>query len=259
MGHIRLGSLPQSKRWRAVVDLLKGDSDLVAIADAAAHASETDLKRAASDPLFQFVSALLVQLPLWARAPGYDGALRDIGADPDAAGSVAGLLTELSGAIDAEAFRSGRTSDAGELAKAALLESLSVQLQARVPSLFDPTPQEVRTALGSLAHGKNFALLARDFFARLTYRSLDYYLSRELALHTGEGKRFASDADRVAFQSDLAQHTYEASRIVEEFAAGWYGKTVWQKQQLDQEAINRFTAYAFKKLRDELGRRRTSS
>jgi hypothetical protein len=53
----------------------------------------------------------------------------------------------------------------------------------------------------------------------------------------------------VAFQSDLAQHTYEASRIVEEFAAGWYGKTVWQKQQLDQEAINRFTAYAFKKLR----------
>jgi hypothetical protein len=134
-----------------------------------------------------------------------------------------------------------------------------VQLQARVPSLFDPTPQEVRTALGALAQGKNFALLARDFFARLTYRSLDYYLSRELAMHTGEGKRFASDADRVAFQSDLAQHTYEASRIVEEFAAGWYGKTVWQKQQLDQEAINRFTAYAFKKLRDELGRRRTSS
>jgi hypothetical protein len=66
-------------------------------------------------------------------------------------------------------------------------ESLSVQLQARVPSLFDPTAQEVRTALGSLAQGKNFALLARDFFARLTYRSLDYYLSRELALHTGAG------------------------------------------------------------------------
>jgi hypothetical protein len=259
MGHIRLGSLPQSKRWRAVVDLLKGDSDLAAIADAAAHASEADLKRSTSDPLFQFVSALLVQLPLWARAPGYDSALRDIGADPDAVGSVTGLLTEISGAIDAEAFRSGRTSDAGELAKTALLESLSVQLQARVPSLFDPTAQEVRTALGSLAQGKNFALLARDFFARLTYRSLDYYLSRELALHTGAGKRFASDADRVAFQSDLAQHTYEASRIVEEFAAGWYGKTVWQKQQLDQEAINRFTAYAFKKLRDELGRRRTTS
>jgi hypothetical protein len=148
MGHIRLGTLPQSKRWRAVVDLLKGDADLPAIAEAAAHASEADLKRASSDPLFQFVSALLVQLPLWARAPRFDEALRGIGADPDAAVQLPGLLTELSGAIDAEAFRSGRVSDAGELAKAALLESLSVQLQTRVPSLFDPSPQDVRSALG---------------------------------------------------------------------------------------------------------------
>lgn len=259
MGHIRLGTLPQSKQWRTVVDLLQGDADLAEIAEAAARASETDLKRASSDPLFQFVSALLVKLPLWARAPGFDEALRGIGADPEAARSITGLLTELSGAIDAEAFRSGRSSDAGELSKAALLESLSVQLQSRVPSLFEPTPQEVRSALGSLAQGRNFAMLARDFFARLTFRSLDYYLSREMALHTGHGRRFATDADRVAFQSDLAQHTFEASRIVEEFAAGWYGKTVWQKQELGQEAINRFTAYAFKKLRGELGRRRASS
>jgi hypothetical protein len=258
MGHIRLGTLPQSKQWRAVVDLLEGDADLPQIAEAAARASESDLKRASSDPLFQFVSALLVQLPLWARAPGFDEALRCIGADPDAAGSITGLLTEVSTAIDAEAFRFGRASDAGELAKAALLESLSVQLQARVPSLFDPSPQDVRSALGALSQGKNFALLARDFFARLTYRSLDYYLSRELAMHTGQEKRFATDADRVAFQHDLAQHTFEASRIVEEFAAGWFGKTVWQKQQLDQEAISKFTAYAFKKLRGELGRRRAN-
>lgn len=258
MGHIRLGTLPQSKQWRAVVDLLEGDADLLQIAEAAARASESDLKRASSDPLFQFVSALLVQLPLWARAPRFDEALRGIGADPEAASSLAGLLTELSGAIDAEAYRSGRVSDAGELAKAALLESLSVQLQARVPSLFEPSPQDVRSALGALSQGKNFALLARDFFARLTYRSLDYYLSREMAVHTGQEKRFATDADRVAFQNDLAQHTFEASRIVEEFAAGWYGKTVWQKQQLDQEGINKFTAYAFKKLRGELGRRRAN-
>jgi hypothetical protein len=258
MGHIRLGILPQSKQWRAVVDLLGGDADLPEIAEAAARASGSDLKRASSDPLFQFVSSLLVQLPLWARAPGFDEALRGIGADPVSAGTITGLLTELSGAIDAEAFHSGRASDAGALAKAALLESLSVQLHARVPSLFDPSPQDVRSALGALSQGKNFALLARDFFARLTYRSLDYYLSRELAVHTGQEKRFATDADRVAFQNDLAQHTFEASRIVEEFAAGWYGKTVWQKQQLDQEAINKFTAYAFKKLRGELGRRRAN-
>ena len=110
--------------------------------------------------------------------------------------------------------------------------------------------------MGEFASGDRFAHLARDFFARLTYRSLDYYLSRELAKHIGQDRRFATDAQRVAFQRALAQHTFETSRIVREFAGGWFGKTVWQRQALDQDAINRFTDYAFKKMRSELGRRR---
>lgn len=122
--------------------------------------------------------------------------------------------------------------------------------------MFEPTAQEIRAALGSFASGERFAILARDFFARLTYRSLDYYLSRELANHTGQDRRFDTDAQRVAFQQALAQHTFESSRIVQEFAGGWYGKTVWQRQALDQDAIDRFTQYAFKKMRSELGRRR---
>ena len=69
----------------------------------------------------------------------------------------------------------------------------------------------------------------------------------------------ATDAQRVAFQHALAQHTFEASRIVQEFSGGWYGKTVWQKQALDQAAIDRFTHYAFKKMRSELGRRRATA
>ncbi|MEL6958771.1 MAG: hypothetical protein AAGL89_07470 [Pseudomonadota bacterium] len=128
-----------------------------------------------------------------------------------------------------------------------------------MPSLFEPTPQEIRAALGKFASGEQFAVLARDFFARLTYRSLDYYLSRELANHTGQDKRFASDAERVAFQQALAQHTFEASRIVQEYSGGWYGKTVWQKQALDQASIDRFTQYAFKKMRSELGPRRAGA
>lgn len=169
------------------------------------------------------------------------------------------MLAGLSRAIDQNAFDVGRSSDAGELAKAALLECLSVQLRDRLPSLFEPTCQDIRKELASFSSGQNFALLARDFFARLSYKSLDYYLSRELANHTGGDKRFASDADRTEFQRALSQHTFEASRIVKEFAGGWYGKTVWQKQTLSQDEINRFTRFAFKKMRSELGRRRTSA
>ncbi len=256
MGHIRLGTLPQSKKWREVVSLLETDASVDLIAEAAARASDRDLSNANKDPRFQFVASLLVRLPLLARAPGFEDALADLGFGKNDLGSVTGFLAGLELAIDRQAYDAGISSDAGILAKTALLESLSVQLRDRLPTLFEPTPQEIRRELGGFASGDRFAVLARDFFARLTYRSLDYYLSRELANHTGQSKRFESDAQRVAFQQSLAQHTFEASRIVEAFAGGWYGKTVWQKNSLNQEAINRFTQYAFKKMRSELGRRR---
>lgn len=256
MGHIRLGTLPRSKKWQDVVDLLGSEVSLHEIAEAAAKASERDLSRASQDPRFQFISSLLVRLPLLARAPGFEKALTDLGVSENALSSVSGLLSGLEFAIDRESFRVGGTSDAGELAKSAFLETLSVQLRDHLPSLFEPTPQDIRAALGSFASGDGFAELSRDFFARLTYRSLDYYLSRELANHTGSHRRFATDAQRLAFQQALAQHTLEASRIVREFSGGWFGKTVWKTQSLNQEAINRFTRYAFKKMRSELGRRR---
>lgn len=259
MGHIRLGTLSQSKKWQDVVGLLVSEASVDAIAEAVAKASELDLSRASKDPRFQFISSLLVRLPLLARTPGFEDALADLGVGENALSSVTGLLAGLELAIDRQSFQIGASSDAGELAKSALLETLSVQLRDRLPSLFDPTSQEIRAALGSFASGDRFATLARDFFARLTFRSLDYYLSRELANHTGQDRRFAGDAQRVAFQQALAQHTFEASRIVQEFSGGWYGKTVWQKQVLDQEAIDRFTRYAFKKMRSELGRRRDTA
>ena len=205
MGHIRLGTLPQSKKWRDVIGLLDSDASLEKVAGAAALASELDLKRAPDDPSFQFVTSLLVRLPLIARAPGFEDALAELGVGEGAAVSVSALLAGLSHAIDQNAFDIGRSSDAGELARAALLESLSVQLRDRLPTLSEPSPQEIRKALASFASGQNFANLARDFFARLSYRSLDYFLSRELANHTGADKRFASDAARMEFQRALSQ------------------------------------------------------
>lgn len=258
MGHIRLGTLPQSKKWREVVALLNSDAPLEQIAQAAADASERDLTRASDDPVFQHVSNLLVTLPLQARSPSFLEFVTGLGLSEENLTSVTGLLAGLNSAIDAQAYELGRASDAGDIAKAALLETLSVQLNDRLPSLFEPTPAEVRRALAGFSSGQGFAVLARDFFARLTYRSLDYYLSRELANHTGAGKRFASDAERVAFQQALRQHAFEASRIVQEFAGGWYGKTVWKEQSLDQDAINNFTRFAFTKMRRELGRRRAA-
>ena len=164
MGHIRLGTLPQSKKWRDVIGLLDANAPLDAVAEAATRASETDLRKAPDDPSFQFVTQLLVRLPLLARAPGFEAEMRGLGLDSDALESVTGLLAGLNAAITRQNFELGTSSDAGELARTALLESLSVQVRDRLPSLFEPTPQDIRTALASFASGQNLATLAREFF-----------------------------------------------------------------------------------------------
>ena len=186
--------MPRSRKWREVVDLIATDASVEEIAEAAADASDKDLSRASRDPRFQFVSDFLVRLPLLARAPGFEDALAYLVIDGSELASVTGLLAGLDRAIDRKSFDLRGSSDAGELAKVALLESLSIQLRDRLPTLFEPIPQEIRKLPASFASGDAFARLARDFFARLTYRSLDYYLSRELANHTGEDRRFHSNA-----------------------------------------------------------------
>ena len=77
MGHIRLGTLPDTKKWRAVVQMIDGGADLLDIADGAARAAERDLARMPDDPLFQFVLQILVVAPLEARTPQYTDYLND--------------------------------------------------------------------------------------------------------------------------------------------------------------------------------------
>jgi hypothetical protein len=66
-GHIRLGTLQRSKKWLDVIDLLETGSHVENTSEAAARASERDLKCALDDLFFQFVTKLPVKLLLLAR------------------------------------------------------------------------------------------------------------------------------------------------------------------------------------------------
>lgn len=249
MGHLQSLSLPRSARWRAVVDLIDAGESVSGIVAAAVVAAETATRAATKDPAFRAVSELLVTLPLEARGPGFQNFLEDRGIS---AATLPDLLTGVARNLD----RVPAATDLGEMSRLAYLTALGAELEARLPGLFEPTPADLRAALGQMTSGTGFSGIARHFFAELTRRTLAYYLSRELASHTGDGRRFADDRDRVAFDRALAAHTWQASGIVAEFAAGWYGKTVWQGKGVTPEKISNFSTYAFKKLRDELARRR---
>ena len=108
--------------------------------------------------------------------------------------------------------------------------------------------------MGKLAAPDRFARLARDFFARLTQRHLDYYLSRTLSNHVGPGRQLATTADHSAFDAALEQHCREASRIVEAFAGGWFSKANYQGGITPAKARD-FAFVALGKIAGELRRR----
>ena len=256
MGHVRLGALPATRKWIRVVEELRLEAPVNIVAAATADAAESALHAARKDPAFLHAFWLLTQVPLAARSPDFAEDLRGLGVEVPDSPSLMDVVAGMSAAIDRHAREQGGRTDLGEMAQMAAVESLVALVGPSLPSLFEPTPEDVQHQIGRFAGGERFSALAFEFFARLTRRSLDYYLSRELSNHIGTGKRFVDDVARSRFDEALDRHCREAARIVEAFAGGWYGKNVYQGAGLTPDTVDRFAPIAFKKIRAELRKRR---
>src|SRR5262249_44400875 len=150
------------------------------------------------------------------------------------------IVAAFTSAVDHHVRESGKRSDLGEMAQHAASETLAFLAGRDLPSLFGPTATDVQQALAKLGTSARFSIVARDFFSRLTNRSLGYFLSRELSKHVGPNKRFAAVINRSDFNAALDRHCREASRIIKEFSGGWYGKTLQQERQITRDEARKF-------------------
>ena len=251
MGHTRLGALPATRKWGQVVDLIAMGADAAQVANATITAAERGLNLASDDKALVETVYLLSQLPLAARSDDFVGALRQAGLNvPDAPGlmDVVGAFSE---AVDAK-LQNGSRTDLGEMAQMAAAETITKILGERTHSLFGVAPDDVRRTLAGLATSAQFSAFASHFFARLTTRCLDYFLSRAFSYHTGEGRRFATLAQQAKFDEALNLHCREASKIVEEFSGGWFSKTNWEKGGISRKEASGFAHVALQKLVAEL-------
>jgi hypothetical protein len=253
MGHLRLGKLPAGKQWNEVVALLRAGGSVADLAAATAAAAEHELIGAKGDPALAHTVWLLTQLPLAARSDQFGAKLGELGFDAGADQSVLALVAGFTKAVDRQVAGTNHRTDLGELARQAASESLSSLIGTGTPSLFGTTAEGMQRDLGQLATKDRFAGLARDFFARLTQKTLEYYISRELPNHVGPGKSIGSIDQQVAFRRALEKHCREASLIVEQFAGGWYSKS---QGTLTPASAQGFADYALTKMRDELRARR---
>ena len=255
MGHSLVGTLPKTRDWNAVVQLLREGAAVDEIAAASAKAAEASLPNIAREDALVQSFWLLTQIPRAARSADFAASLQRLGLHIGRDPGLVDIVVAMTSCLDRHVTRTGRHTDFGEMAQRAATESLASLAGRELPGLFGTTSEDVRRAIGRFATVRNFGILARDFFARLTRRHLEYYLSRELAKHIGSRERFKSLAKQSDFASALDIHCREAAGIVQEFSADWYSKAVFQ-DRLTPEATASFAAVAFRKIQSELRLRR---
>ena len=79
MGHQRIGTLPATRKWKAVIALITGGASANEIAAETAVAAEDSLKAASKSASLRFAFWMLTQIPLAARADDFGRALRELG------------------------------------------------------------------------------------------------------------------------------------------------------------------------------------
>ena len=258
MGHQHLLKLPKSREWQAVVGLIAGGAAVTEIAAATSRAAERSMIEAANDDTVRQSFYLLTQLTIAGKHPDFTVRLRRIGINVSDEPDLIEIGSAMMDAIDIHIQSGGSRSDYGEIAQLAAVESLQAVAGRETADLFGPDSMRVAATLRQLADPSRFAVLARDFFARLTRRHLNFYLSRELSAHVGNGRRFPTLAAHEEFDQALELHCREASRIIRDFATGWFAKHVYHGDGVDSHLAGRFVAKAARKIRDELRHRQVA-
>src|SRR5438067_13934493 len=138
MGHTRLGELPNSHKWKAVVaamaqrDLENASAsetlpeDVEIIAQKTLDAAQAGLEKAIDDAGLQHTFYLLTQLALASREDNWEDRLAQVGIHLSKDDSLFDLTVEIQNAIDDHISAHGHPSDISEMAQQAAGEAVSV-------------------------------------------------------------------------------------------------------------------------------------
>lgn len=254
MGHNLLPTLPRTRKWTDVVEMVAAGAGVQAIAQATMEAARAGLEHAADDPALVHSFWLLTQITQAARHGDFASRLRHAGLDVPDSPTLFDIVGAFSDAVDHHISRTGGRSDLGEMAEMSAASTLAARVGQEARGLFGRTPDDVQQALRQFSTPARFGNLATDFFSRLTYRYLSYYLSRELSMHVGAGRRFANIDEHAGFKEALDEHCCQSALIARDFARGWYSKAGYEGGITPRKAKG-FLHVAVRKIRDELSRR----
>lgn len=247
MGHERIGVLPKTKRWRAIVaEIATVDtppSDVPEIARHTLNALGSRYVDLASDTAVETAFGYLID---FARMAAGKQAAADI-----ANKSPLSIVIDLGQRL-AATEGSMETAEIVRRAAADAVATWGRENATTQSDLFaDSAPGNPWRGLGT---GAGFCELSRLFFSRLTERYLNYFLDREAsAALPNLQSREQFRRHLQAHLGEVSKHSFETAKITQSFAAGWFNKNAVTNQPTRAQ-IRRFLSYAFAKLREDLRR-----
>lgn len=159
MGHTRLGTIPKSRKWKAVVAQVAGaggsaggaggssgtaEPDVPKVAALTLQAADTALANAVRDPGLRYTFFLLTQLVLASRSDSWLERLAASGINVSSDASVFDLTVELQNAIDDYSMAHGGSTDVGEMAQQAAGEAVTTLVAPTVSTLFGSTGDDLQ-------------------------------------------------------------------------------------------------------------------
>jgi hypothetical protein len=116
----------------------------------------------------------------------------------------------------------GQRSDWGEMARGALVSTVTEYLTGQGASLFEASRADLTGTLAPLHREKQFGEMGRRFFGTFTNEMLNYFLSKTLGAHVGQ--RFVTTNQLAVFKDGMRKHCAETAVIVEKFCGQWLAK-----------------------------------
>lgn len=251
MGHVRLGFLPHTRQWNAIIDQLSlYDNDAATVAVIANRTLDAVRKDFEGLPYDESVIKAIAYLANIIVSSRQDNQIA--------------FLQENGFAIDKNLSLFALTACAKHLIKTdeGSLETNKLSIDAAVQAVMEfyenhsdnqlTLFQSDNNPFMEKGSGKEFCELARYFFAAFTEKQIRYYIDRTAASVIGNYDKYIHFSDTLTEQSKaITEHAFEISKIMQSYAAGWFNK-----HALDivpsQDSVTDFLRMSFGKVREEL-------
>lgn len=254
MGHERIGFLPRTKQWNAIVDQLSSyDGNEDTVTKIASDTLDCIKKTYEQMPFDESVVKAIKYLATLSYSANQDDQvkfLNENGYQADAKISLFSLMLSAQKYIETETG----SLEVNKIAKDAALQAIVTYQQEHQRAQLSLFESETETVWKNVGSAAAFCELARTFFSAFTDRQIKYYIERSAASEINDYRILQSFSNTLSTQADaIANHAFETSKIMQSFAAGWYNNYASNTLPSDEKVAS-FLRVSFGKMREEFRR-----